>query len=110
MALNYKSLFRKYAMSEQDFNSLYQNVYYKTVQRVGKGDTSTDYVFKYFHDSLEELDIDYADIEKICNHYIFDLVKEEDLEEEAQTSGGLSASIGQRRGKNPKFSVVTLYK
>jgi hypothetical protein len=34
--LNYKGLMSKYELSQKDFDTLYSNVYYKTVQRVGE--------------------------------------------------------------------------
>lgn len=110
--LNFKSLARKYDLTQKDFDSIYQSCYYKTVSRVGMNDLQ-DYLYRYLNDSLEEMELDARDIESICNYYIFDLPKikeEEELEEEAQTSGSLSAAIGQNRKKNPKFNVTNLYK
>jgi hypothetical protein len=110
--LNYKGLMSKYELSQKDFDTLYSNVYYKTVQRVGRTNME-DYLDRYFRDSLEELGIDASDIERICKYYIYEVKdeqKKEDLNEEPQTSGGLSSTIGQRRGKNPQFNVVNLYK
>jgi hypothetical protein len=123
--------------------SIYLSCYYKTKGLIKQDRLDESYhmelLEKYFYDRLEVENIDYKDVEKIVEYFLWemprklksveqkrlikkvmasdaepmdiveDALSEEDNGGSIQTSGDLSADIGMNRKKNPIYHVQNLY-
>ena len=119
---------KKYDMTTRDFECAYYSALNESRKFTGKS-VDTDLFKKFMSDKLEEQGIEYRDIEKITDYYVYELeeyvskkeqeslnkIKEgeavDKVVEEMQTSNntGIDSDIGMNRKKGYKVVPVDMY-